>query len=63
MEREKPDFPDPVKLVIEETIPRLTSGRSLDDMNHDFIITHSKSLSHLMAGKYLFACRSSEYYQ
>lgn len=51
MEQETPDFPAPVRTVIYDTLPRLTSGKPPDDLNQQFIAKHSHSLNHLMAGE------------
>ena len=54
VDKEKPVFPEPVRTVIDSTLPRLTDGgKSPDELNQLFIAKHYRSLDHLIACKYL----------
>ena len=44
-------LPGPVVQVISETLPRLTGGLELTELNQRFLDKHHNSLSHLVPGK------------
>ena len=48
----KSDLPEPVAMVINETLPHFTRRRSLDELNDQFIEAHSDSLDHIIVGQF-----------
>ena len=44
----------PVKLVVNESVPKLLGGKaSLDEFNRDYLTRHHNSICHLLTGQYL----------
>ena len=49
-EAERSKLPGPVQEVIDSTLPVLTAGKSLLDLNRDFMQRHEDSLDHVILG-------------
>ncbi len=44
------ELPDPVLIVIDESLPSLTSSSSLTELNRDFLQKHKHSHKHIICG-------------
>ena len=49
----------PVKLVVDESLPKLLGGQSsLDNFNRDYLTRHKDSISHLLTGQHIVMLQS-----
>ena len=52
VESSREKLPEPMKVVIDETLPSLTGGLELAEMNKQFLEKHTDSLEHMISGLY-----------
>ena len=57
VESSRLSLPDPVREVINQTLPSVTGGMALTELNRDFLRRHKTSLDHVFSGTAMPPCR------